>query len=66
MLRLYNTSTETGMNTAKYKNKYRIESIRLKCWDYGANGCCFVTICVKNRECVLGCIEKGENGLIVY
>ena len=48
------------MNTAKYKNKYRIETTRLKYWDYGANGYYFVTICVKNHECVLGCIENGE------
>lgn len=60
MLRLYGTSTETGMNTAKYKNKYRIETTRLKCWDYGANGYYFVTICVKNHECVLGSIENGK------
>ncbi|MCF6147846.1 MAG: hypothetical protein E3K37_04220 [Candidatus Kuenenia sp.] len=48
------------MNTSKYKNKYRIETTRLKCWNYGANGYYFVTICVKNHECVLGCIENGK------
>ena len=48
------------MNTTKYKNKYRIETTRLKCWDYGANGYYFVTICVKNHECILGSIENGE------
>ena len=29
----------------KYLNKYRIASSRLKNWDYGWNGACFVTIC---------------------
>jgi len=33
-----------------YKNKYRIESTRLKNWEYSAAGFYFVTICIKNRE----------------
>ena len=32
----------------KYKNKYRIPSNRLQGYDYGSNGCYFVTICTKN------------------
>ena len=39
---------------SKFKNKYRIESSRLKNWDYGSNGNYFVTICTKNMECYLG------------
>lgn len=50
---------EPGTDTPKYKDKYRIETTRLKSWDYGSNGYYFVTICVKNRECALGCIENG-------
>jgi putative transposase len=37
-----------------YKNKYRIDTTRLKNWDYGSPGFYFVTICTKNRECFLG------------
>jgi hypothetical protein len=32
-----------------YKNKYRIESIRLPNRDYAANGLYFVTICTRDR-----------------
>lgn len=39
---------------SKYKNKYRIESTRLKNWDYGSNGSYFVTICTKNMEHYFG------------
>jgi len=34
-------------------------SIRLPNYDYSQNGCYFVTICVKDRECLLGEIEGG-------
>lgn len=37
-----------------YKNKYRIESARLKDWDYSTSGGYFITICVKNMINVLG------------
>jgi|SRR5579875_1187824 len=37
-----------------YKNRYRIESTRLKNWDYSSCGYYFVTICTKNRECLFG------------
>ncbi len=39
---------------SKYKNKYRIESTRLKNWDYGSNGNYFVTICTKNMQHYFG------------
>lgn len=32
----------------KYQDKYRVESCRLKNWDYSADGYYFVTICVKD------------------
>ncbi|MFH1319932.1 MAG: transposase [Bacteroidota bacterium] len=44
----------------RYKNKYRIESTRLPGWDYANPGFYFVTICIKNRECILGRIENDE------
>ena len=37
-----------------FKNKYRIDSCRLKGWDYSWPGYYFVTICVKNRICHFG------------
>lgn len=50
---------------AKFKNKYRIESNRLKNWDYSSNGIYFITICTDNREHFFGEIEKidDENAL---
>jgi putative transposase len=34
-------------------------SIRLPNYDYSQNGCYFVTICVKDRECLLGEVQDG-------
>ena len=44
----------------KYKNKYRIPSNRLPEYDYGADGCYYVTICTKNREHSFGKIVNEE------
>lgn len=41
----------------KFKNRYRIESARLKGWDYGCNGTYFITICTKNRNHYFGEIK---------
>lgn len=43
-----------------FKNKYRVESTRLKGWDYAAVGCYFVTICTRGRECFFGEVKDGE------
>ena len=43
-----------------YKNKYRVESARLKGWDYSSPGHYFITICTKNRECLFGNVVRGE------
>lgn len=49
------------MNTnKKYKNKYRVESTRLKGWDYSNPGIYFITICTKNRECYFGNVENEK------
>ena len=45
----------------KYQNKYRIPTNRLQGYDYGANGCYFVTICTKNREHYFGDIVDKTN-----
>ena len=47
--------------TKKYKNKYRIESSRLKNWDYRSNGAYFITICTHNREHFFGEIILDRN-----
>ncbi len=44
----------------KFKNKYRIESARLKNWDYGWNASYFLTICTKNRTYFFGDVKNGE------
>jgi len=41
-----------------FKNKYQTRSIRLKGWDYSANGKYFVTICTKNRQLFFGNIKN--------
>ena len=40
--------------TSLYRDKYRVESTRLKGWDYAADGWYFVTICTRGRECFFG------------
>ncbi len=46
--------------TKKYKNKYRIESIRLRYWNYGWNAAYFVTIYTKNRHYYFGNVKNGK------
>ncbi len=48
------------MSNQLFKNKYRIKSIRLANWDYSSNGAYYITICTKNRECLLGNIVNGK------
>lgn len=44
----------------RFQNKYRIESARLKNWDYGWNASYFITICTKDRVCFFGDVVDGE------
>jgi REP element-mobilizing transposase RayT len=44
----------------KYNNKYRIESVRLKNWDYRSNGAYFITINTRNRKHFFGEIINSE------
>ena len=39
---------------------YHRHSIRLKGYDYSKTGYYFVTICTRNRECILGNVVDGE------
>jgi len=43
-----------------FKDKFRVESSRLKGWDYSAIGYYFVTICTRGRECFLGDVIDGD------
>lgn len=43
-----------------FQGKYRIESARLRDWDYGSRGSYFVTICTRNRRCVFGRVVDGQ------
>jgi putative transposase len=43
-----------------YKDKYRIESTRLKGYDYSSAGLYFVTVCTKGRRCCLGEVAGKE------
>ena len=44
----------------RFRNKYRIESTRLRNWDYGWNASYFVTICTKDRINFFGDVVDGE------
>jgi len=43
-----------------YKNKFRIESARLKDWDYSIPWWYYITICTKDMRCWFGEIKKGK------
>ncbi len=43
----------------KFRNKFRIESTRLKHYDYASDGAYFITICTKNRQHFFGEIIDG-------
>ncbi len=43
-----------------FKDKYRIESIRLQGYDYSQPGAYFITIVTHNRQCLFGNIVDGE------
>ena len=47
-------------NNNLYKNKYRLESIRLQNWDYSWNGHYFITICTKEKQHFFGNIENEK------
>jgi putative transposase len=49
-----------------YQNKYRIETARLKGWDYSSDGNYFVSICAKNREHLFGQISNDQMILNEY
>ncbi len=50
----------------KFKGKYRIDSNRAKFWDYSSPADYFITICIEERENILGHIENGNMILSEY
>jgi putative transposase len=48
------------MMSEKLKGKYRSESARMQCWDYGNDAAYFITICAKDRQHFFGEIQKGK------
>ena len=46
-----------------FRNHYRVETTRLREWDYAAAGWYFVTICTWKMTCFFGEVERGEMGL---
>lgn len=53
-----------------FKDKLKIDSKRLKNWDYSSEAIYFITMVTKNRECIFGSIADNkmvlnENGQIV-
>ena len=56
-----NPFTEDNLvEQTKFRGKYRIESARLKNYDYSSDGAYFITICTKNREHSFGEIVNGK------
>jgi putative transposase len=43
-----------------YRNRYGVDSTRLKGWDNTANGWYFVTVCTRGRECLFGKLVDGR------
>ncbi len=49
-------------DTTKFQNRYRIDSARLKRWDYGWSALYYVTVCTKHKVCWFG---NGINGKVI-
>lgn len=44
----------------KYKNRYRVDSARLKGWDYATEGAYFITICTHDMRHFFGSVRNGK------
>jgi len=47
-------------NVTRFAGKYRIESTRLKDWDYSSPGYYFVTICTRKFDPIFGDVTQGR------
>jgi len=43
-----------------YQGKYRVETTRLRFWDYRTPAWYFVTVCPQNHACILGTVAEGR------
>jgi len=43
-----------------FKGKYRVESARLRGWDYSTAGSYFITVCTKGLKCFLGEVVDNQ------
>lgn len=43
-----------------YKGKYRIQSHRMRQWNYSAEGMYFITLVTQHRQCLLGNITQNK------
>jgi len=60
-MKIDRNNTEQLQNTSeRFRGKYSVETTRLKNWNYGKNGYYFVTICIKNCECVFGNVNDKK------
>jgi len=41
-------------NMEKFRNKYRISSVRIKYWDYTSSGAYSITLCTNKQDCFFG------------
>ncbi len=51
------------MTKRLYKNKYRVDTTRLRNWDYSRNGIYSITICTKNKIPYFGEIKNQQMNL---
>jgi REP element-mobilizing transposase RayT len=49
----------------KFQNKYRIDSIRIKTWNYAWNAAYFITICTRNRNPFFGKFVDGQMAMSI-
>tara|TARA_R110001583_G_scaffold61148_3_gene181070 strand:- start:9757 stop:10356 length:600 start_codon:yes stop_codon:yes gene_type:complete len=45
---------------AKFQNRYRIESHRKLDWNYADAGDYYITICIEDMQCILGCVVDAK------
>ena len=56
----FNALNMNEIMSEKFKNKYRIKSVRLQSWDYANIAAYFITVCTKNRKHYFGEIADEE------
>ena len=57
---MHRGSTICNFKMSLFNNKYRIESVRFKDWDYSASAPYFITVCTKDKAHFFGEIQNDE------